>query len=298
MLKNNEDRSSIELLFNFEHEYKLFMENTGKVVKDFIDVERILASKSKKALKYTPGFIVSYLKRIVHQDYINKFLKEQKDNIGLDFVRAVLEEFEIKLNVQGLESIDPKKKYIIAANHPIGSMDGVALMDVLGKVREDLIFPVNDLLMNLPNLQPLFIPINKHGSNIENARLIDRAFASDVMMLYFPAGLVSRRKKGVIEDLEWKKTFIRKSRDYQRDIIPTYIEGANSSFFYGLANWRARLGIKINLEMLYLADEMFKQRGKEIKIIFGKPIPYQTFDRSKKDIEWASQVKKKVYAMR
>jgi len=264
----------------------------------FIDVERILASKSKNALKYTPRFIVAYLKRIVHQDYINKFLEEQKDNIGLDFVRAVLEEFDIKLNVQGLENIDPEKKYIIAANHPIGSMDGVALMDVLGKVRQDLIFPVNDLLMNLPNLQPLFIPINKHGSNIENARIIDRAFASNVMMLYFPAGLVSRRKKGVIEDLEWKKTFIRKSRDYERDIIPTYIEGENSSFFYNLANWRARLGIKINLEMLFLADEMFKQRAKEIKIIFGKPIPHKTFDRSKKDIDWARDVKKQVYILR
>lgn len=274
------------------------MKNSGTPVRGFIDVERILASKSKKALKYMPGFVIAYLKRIVHQNEINDFLEEQRDNIGLDFVKAALEKFQITLNVQGLENIDPAKKYIIAANHPIGSMDGVALMDVLGKVRQDIIFPVNDLLMNLPNLKPLFIPINKHGSNIENARVIDRAFASNVMMLYFPAGLVSRRKKGVIEDLEWKKTFIRKSRDYERDIIPTYIEGANSSFFYNLANWRARLGIKINLEMLFLADEMFKQQGKEIKIIFGKPIPHQTFDRSKKDIEWASEVKKQVYTMR
>ncbi|MCD6091500.1 MAG: 1-acyl-sn-glycerol-3-phosphate acyltransferase [Bacteroidales bacterium] len=268
------------------------------MAKDFIDVERIIGSKSKKALKYTPRFIISYLKRIVHQDYINGFLKEQEGVMGFDFVSAVLDEFEIKLNVQGVENINPERKYIIASNHPIGSMDGVALMDVLGKVRKDLIFPVNDLLMNIPHLQSLFIPINKHGSNVENARIIDRAFASDVMMLYFPAGLVSRRKKGIIEDLEWKKTFIRKSRDYERDIIPTYVEGSNSSFFYGLANWRARLGIKMNLEMLYLADEMFKQKGREIKIVFGKPIPYQTFDRSKKDLAWAKDVKKQVYALR
>jgi putative hemolysin len=274
------------------------MKDSDTTSKGFIDVERMLSSKSKKAYKFTPRFIIAYLKRIVHQDYINGFLKEQEGILGLDFVRALLDEFEIKLNVQGLENIDPKRKYIIAANHPIGSMDGLALMDVLGKVRKDIVFPVNDLLMSVPNLQPLFIPINKHGSNIENARIIDRAFASDAMMLYFPAGLVSRRKKGIIEDLEWKKTFIRKSRDYERDIIPTYIEGSNSSFFYNLANWRARLGIKINLEMLYLADEMFKQRAKEIKIIFGKPIPHQTFDRSKKDIEWASDVKKQVYILR
>lgn len=274
------------------------MEPTENTDFNFIDVERIIASKSKKALKYTPSFIIAYLKRIVHQDYINNFLKINKDNIGLDFVRATLDEFRIRLNVSGLEFIDPAKKYIIAATHPIGSLDGLALMDVVGKIRKDILFPVNDLLMNLPNLQPLFIPINKHGSNVENARIIDQAFASNVMMLYFPAGLVSRRKNGIIEDLEWKKTFVRKSRDYQRDVIPTYIEGSVSTFFYNLANWRARLGIKMNIEMLYLADEMFKQFGREIKIVFGKPIPYQTFDRSRKDVDWANRVKKQVYALR
>ncbi len=274
------------------------MEQTEASFKNFIDVERILVSKNKNALKYTPRFIISYLKRIVHQDYINDFLKIQKDKIGLDFVKAALDEFRIKIKVEGLEFINPAKKYIIAATHPIGSLDGLALMDVVGRIRKDIIFPVNDLLMNIPNLKPLFIPVNKHGSNVENARIIDQAFASNVMMLYFPAGLISRRKNGVIEDLEWKKTFIRKSRDYQRDVIPTYIEGVVSSFFYNLANLRARLGIKMNVEMLYLADEMFKQYGKEIKITFGKPIPYQTFDRSKKDIEWARIVKNKVYALR
>jgi len=274
------------------------MEDAENVVNDFIDVERMIASKSKRALRLTPNFIIAYLKRIVHQDYVNNFLKKHQDKTGLDFVRIVLDEFKIKLKVEGLEHIDLSKRYIIAANHPIGSLDGLALMDVVGKIRTDILFPVNDLLMNLPNLQSLFIPINKHGSNIENARIIDKAFASNVLMLYFPAGLVSRRIKGVIEDLEWKKTFIRKSRDYARDVIPVYIEGRNSSFFYSLANWRARLGIKMNIEMLYLADEMFKQIGNEIKIIFGAPIPHQTFNRTKKDNEWAEMVKKQVYTIR
>ncbi len=274
------------------------MEQSQTTEQNLIDIERIIASKSERTLKYMPGFIIDYLKRIVHQDYLNEFLNRQSDVVGLDFVRAALDEFEIKVKVEGLERIDPQKKYIIAATHPIGSMDGLALMDVVGKIRKDILFPVNDLLMNLPNTKPLFIPINKHGSNIENARIIDRAFASDAMMLFFPAGLVSRRKKGVIRDLEWKKTFIRKSRDYHRDIVPTYIEGVNSSFFYNLANWRARLGIKTNLEMLYLVDEGLKQRGKEVKIIFGEAIPFQTFDRSKKDIEWAKYVKEEVYKLR
>jgi len=282
----------------FWREYRRVMKETGTSIEGLINVEKVIASKSENALKYTPQFIISYLKRIVHQDYINNFLLVNKDKLGLDFVRAVMEEFQVKVKVEGLENIQPERKYIIASNHPLGGLDGVALMDVVGQIRKDIIFPVNDLLMHVPNLLPLFIPINKHGSNTDNARIIDSSFASNAMMLFFPAGLVSRRKKGRIEDLEWKKTFIRKSRDYQRDIIPTYIEGKNSAFFYRLANWRARLGIKMNIEMLYLADEMFKQYGNEIKITFGSPIPYQMFDRSKKDIEWAAEVKKKVYALR
>lgn len=274
------------------------MEVTEDLDNNFIDVERLIASKSKRALRLTPNFIIAFLKRIVHQDYLNNFLKIHKNKMGLDFVRTILDEFEIKITVEGLEHIDLTKKCIIAANHPIGSLDGLALMDVVGKVRKDIIFPVNDLLMSVPNLKPLFIPINKHGSNNENVRIIDNAFASNVLMLYFPAGLVSRRRKKVIEDLEWKKTFIRKSRDYKRDIIPAYIEGRNSSFFYSLANWRARLGIKMNIEMLFLADEMFKQKSNEIRITFGEPIPYQTFDRKKKDNDWAKLVKQQVYAIR
>jgi putative hemolysin len=130
---------------------------------------------------------------------------------------------------------------------------------------------------------------------MENARIIDQAFESEVMMLYFPAGLVSRKQKGRIEDLEWKKTFVRKARTYKRDVIPTYISGKNTNWFYNLARWRKVLGININLEMLYLVDEMVKQKDKEIKITFGRPIPYQTFDRSKKDIEWAKEIKSIVY---
>jgi len=262
-----------------------------------IDIEKVIASKNAKLLKYMPSFVLSYLKRIIHEDYINEFLHIHSDKYGLDFIQAALDTFEIKLKVEGIENVDPAKRLIVAANHPLGGMDGIALMNVVGKIRKDIQFPVNDILMNMPNLKELFVPINKHGSNMENARIIDKAFASNVLMLYFPAGLVSRKKKGIIKDLEWKKTFIRKARDYQRDIVPTYINGRNSNWFYGLSNWRMRFGIKANIEMLFLADEVMKQHGKEISIKFGKPIPYQSFDRSKKDIEWAAEVKRIVYQM-
>ena len=174
----------------------------------------------------------------------------------------------------------------------------MALIQVVGRIRQDLVFPVNDILMNVPGLQPLFIPINKHGKNTENVRIIDETFASDKVILYFPAGLVSRKQKGgVIRDLEWKKTFITKAKRYHRDVIPVYISGRNSNFFYNLANWRKRLGIKANLEMLYLVDEMVKQKDKPIRITFGEPIPYINFDKSRSDSQWAEWVKERVYEL-
>ncbi len=264
----------------------------------FIDIEKVISTKNKDILKWIPSFVIKYLKRIIHQDEVNAFILQEKDVYGLDFVSDVIRDFGIKVHVEGLENINATGRFLIAANHPLGGMDGIALMHVVGRVRKDILFPANDILMNVKNISELFVPINKHGSNIENARIIDQSFEGDHIILYFPAGLVSRKQHGEIRDLEWKKTFIRKARDYQRDVIPTYISGLNTNWFYGLAQWRKRLGISINLEMLYLVDEMVKQRGKEINIKFGEAIPFQTFHRKKKDIVWAEEVKQQVYQLK
>jgi putative hemolysin len=144
----------------------------------------------------------------------------------------------------------------------------------------------------------LFIPINKHGRNAENLALFDQTFASDKAILYFPAGLVSRKQPGgVIKDLEWKKTFISKAKKFQRDILPVYISGRNSNFFYNLANLRRKLGINANIEMLYLVDEMFRQRNKTIEVTFGEVIPYSGFDKSRTDTQWASWLRDMVYSL-
>ena len=174
----------------------------------------------------------------------------------------------------------------------------MALMWVLGKVRKDIVFPVNDLLMNIPNLKGLFVPVNKHGSNSGNARLIDNAFASDKAVLFFPAGLCSRKQQSGIVDLEWKKSFISKAREHHRDIIPCHINGRNSNWFYNLARLRAFLGIKANIEMLYLVDEMFKQKDKEIIITFGKLISFTIFDKKNTDAAWAQKLKAHVYNLK
>lgn len=262
-----------------------------------INIKKVFRQKNPKLTRLIPDFIIRYLQRVIHQDELNAALKKFKDKTGLDFIDLILDEFGARIKVEGIENLPVNGRYIIAANHPLGGIDGMALMKVVGQVRKDILFPVNDLLMYVPNLKPLFIPVNKHGRNTENLKLFDEAFSSESVILYFPAGLCSRKIKGNIEDLEWKKTFISKARKFKRDIVPVYIRGRNSNFFYNLANWRVRLGIKANIEMLYLVDEMFKQKDKEILFRFGKPISYNFFKDSRKDIEAAAEIKKLVYAM-
>jgi putative hemolysin len=262
-----------------------------------IDVERVFYTKSPRVARKIPQFIYNYLKRVVHQEDLNAAIRRFNDQEGLDFVRSILDFMGVKINYQGIENISVDGRYIIASNHPLGGLDGMALMKVVGEVRQDIVFPVNDLLMNVPNLLPLFIPINKHGSNTQNLIIMNGTFASDKAILYFPAGLCSRKQHGQILDLEWKKTFITKARTFKRDIIPVHINGRNSDWFYNLANWRKRLGIKANIEMLYLVDEMYKQNNKTINITFGKPISWTTFDNRFPDLVWAKKVKQHVYIL-
>ena len=228
-----------------------------EINQNFIDVEKVIGSKNPRLLRFLPGFVIRYLKRILHQDPINERLYKYRDKIGLDFVEAILNDFGAIIEVtdkahhltnspshQLSDLIPADRRLLIVSNHPLGGLDGMVLMNVIGKVRPEIVFPVNDFLMFLPPLQPLFIPINKHGRNAENLALFDQTFASDKAILYFPAGLVSRKQKGgEIKDLEWKKTFITKTRKFQRDVLPVYISGKNSNFFYNLARFRRKLGI-------------------------------------------------------
>ena len=278
-----------------------------EITPNFIDVRSLFAAKNQRLLKIIPGFIFSIIKKIVHQDTINGFIYKHRDKFGLAFVSAMLREFGVKVEVMKSpgsatdvnnlpEIIPPHGRFIIASNHPLGGLDGLALMHIAGQSRPDVVFPVNDLLMFVPGLKPLFIPINKHGKNTENVEIIHQTFASDKTILFFPAGLVSRKQKGgKILDLDWKKTFVTQARRYQRDIIPVYISGRNTNFFYNLANLRKKLWIKANIEMMLLPDEMIRQNNKTIRLIFGDPIPWPSLDRSHTDPEWAQIIKDKVY---
>ncbi len=265
---------------------------------ELIDVGKVIERKSPSLRRRLPRFVIQYLRRIVHEDELNEFLRLYGHLEGIPFIEGALEFMNTKVRVVGLENIPEQGRAIIASNHPLGGLDGLALMMTVAKRRSDLVFPVNDILMNIKNLEPLFIPINKHGSNTENIQIINDTFASDKIVCYFPAGLVSRKKRGVIKDLEWHPTFITKAKRFHRNIIPTHISGRNTNFFYHLAKVRKLLRIKTNIEMLYLVDEFHKQKNKTLTITFGKPVPYTLFDHRHTKQEWAARLRDFVYRLK
>lgn len=264
-----------------------------------LDVEKILFTKNPSLKKVIPGFIINYLKRIVHQEELNLFLKKWGHLKDAELIEAGLKHFEIKFKVYGTEIIPETGRYIFVSNHPLGGLDGLVFIYELSRHYAKIKFPVNDILTNIENLSGIFLPVNKHGSQGKDAAIrIEEAYSSDSQVLYFPAGLCSRKKRGVIKDLQWHKSFITKAIQHKRDIVPAYFSGRNSSFFYNLSNFRKLMGIKVNIEMLYLADEMFKQKDKEILLVFGKTIPWETFDKTRSALEWADWVKSKCYELK
>lgn len=264
-----------------------------------IDIDKILKDKAGDKAKRIPRFLVSYLKKILHQDEINEFLVSVADKRGVDFVEACMSYLDITLEVEGKENLPEDGLCTFVSNHPLGGQDGIALGYLLGKHYDGRIkYLVNDLLMNLHGLAPLCIPINKTGSQSRDfPRMVEAGFRSDSHIIMFPAGLCSRRNNGVIKDLEWKKTFITKSVETQRNVVPIHFEGRNSDFFYNLANLCKFFGIKFNIAMLYLVDEMYKNRHKTFRVVIGKPIPWQTFNKSRPASQWAEYVRDIVYKL-
>ena len=265
-----------------------------------IDIKQVLRQKAPSVARKIPGFMVDYLIRTVHQDELNEILRRYHDKDGVAFMQELIGYFDLNLELVNEENIPAEGRYIFASNHPLGGLDGICLSAIIGgrfdgKIR----YLVNDLLLYLSNLRSIFVPINKHGAQgKKNAELIEKAYASDNQIITFPAGLCSRKQNGKIQDTEWKKSFIQKAVEYRRAIVPVFFEGRNSNFFYRLANMRKALGIKMNYEMIYLPDEMFKSKHKTYSIHFGKPIPWQTFDSSRKPAEWAEWVKEIVYNLK
>ncbi len=265
-----------------------------------IDIQKVLAAKNVKL----PAWLVGLMERLLHLDEINHCIYRHREQFGLDFVRALLDSprpdgLDLRVTVVNAENLPQTGYPIIAGNHPLGGPDGLALMRAIGPYRTDIKFPVNDFLLHIPGLAPLFIPIDKVHRNAANAATLENAFAEKNALLYFPAGLCSRKRKdGTIPDLEWKPTFIKKAVKYQRDVVPFFFDAQNRPRFYNLARLRERLGVKFNFEMALLPAEMFAQYGKTLRLIVGKPIPYTTFDKSHSAKEWAQLVQNYIYRLK
>ena len=263
-----------------------------------IDLDSIIKDKSPKLYSRLPKFAINWLKNLVHQDDINDVIKRNGHLYGVDFAQALIKDFNISIEIEGEENL-PEVSHLctFASNHPLGGLDGVALASVLGSRYPNIKLIVNDLLMNLVNLAPIFVPINKHGSQEKgSASAVNEAYESDAQMVVFPAGMVSRKSGGKVVDADWRKNFITKTIHFERDVIPVHFVANNSNFFYRFARFRKFIGLP-NLEMALLPKELFKKKNSSFTIKIGKPIPWQTFDKSARQSEWAEYVKNIVYEL-
>lgn len=274
------------------------MAKKNKNQEKLIDIRKLIESKNPSLLKWLPRFVLRYLERILHQDEINQFMVDHPDAQNEDFCDAVMNYLNIDIKIKNLEKLPKDGKLVLAMNHPLGGMDAIALVSGLRNTRTDLKYIVNDLLLNLNRMNGLFLGVDKHGKNPQSKReQINELFASEYLVSLFPAGLVSRRKGGKVRDLVWKKTFVTLSKANDRIIVPMHIDGKLSNFFYRLSNFRSAIGIKANIEMLYLSNELFKLRNSTITMTFGDPIRAVDLDPALTDLEQAQWIKEKVYQL-
>lgn len=261
-----------------------------------IDVSSLIEEKNPKLRKKLPRFVIAYLEKIVHQKEINAFLKENGHLKNFQFCEAAVSYLNISIDFQGLDRIPKTGPVILVMNHPLGGVDGIAFIAAMKQHRPDLVFLVNDLLLNITPLSDLFIGVNKHGKNRSDTRKkIASMFHSTHAVCIFPAGLVSRKQQGIIKDLPWKRTFVTYAKETGHPVIPIHIEGKLSRFFYGLHKLRTFLGIKSSLEMLYLADELYKQRNKKIVFRVGQPMILVNSEENKDEHCVAQQIKELLY---
>ena len=248
-----------------------------------INVDEVLRTRATRHYKFIPRWAIRKLERTIHQDELNQILRNMGTKTGVEAADSALHDLEVSTTLIGTENIPAEGRFIFVSNHPLGGLDGMALMSAVGhRYGGNIRFIVNDLLMAVKPLRPILLPVNKHGRQArEVASLIEQEYQGDNQMITFPAGLCSRMgKKGVIHDLEWKKFIVTQAVKSKRDLIPIYFDAQNSKFFYRMAKWRKRLGIKFNFEMIYLPGEMFKCKGSNFKVYFGRPISWTSLDAS------------------
>jgi putative hemolysin len=264
----------------------------------YIDVTSSIKESDSDFLKKFPAFLVRWLEKIIKQDELNIILDKYKDCEGGDFHRSIVKEFNLTIEIEGIENLPENGKCFFLANHPFGIIDGMALTKTVIEKYGTFKAIGNESFNFIPNLRPYIALVNPYGlSSKAYVAELEKVYQSDVAITHFPAGEVSRRYNGKIQDRAWQKSFITRAVSCHRDIVPFYFHGKNSNLFYGINLVRRALGIKTNVELILLPREMFLKRNKTIRFKIGKPIPWQKFDSSMTHVQWAQRVKEHVYNM-
>ena len=262
-----------------------------------INIRDVIAAKNKRILRWIPNFVLNWFERFVHQAELNELFLNHYHEEGIEFAHSVVRELGANVRVVNGDKIPVHGNCVMVANHPMAGLDALCLFSEVGKIRSDISLIANDILSHIPQFRKYFVPVNKLGKSPKEAMLrVDQAYKTAGMMMVFPAGLCSRKIDGKIVDLEWQKSFLIKAIQYNLQIIPVHINGANSNRFYRIANWRKALGLRFNVEMMTLADELFKQKDKELTITIGQPISPQAFSKQNA-VEDAQKIKDYVYQL-
>lgn len=261
----------------------------------YIDVEKGIKESNSKFLKSLPQFVINFFIWVVRQNDINAILNKYSGEIGIPFLRAMIKEFNLNVQIEGLENLPDSSRCIFVANHPFGVIDGLIITHIAGEKYGTLKAIGNDAFIMVPNLRPLIAEVNVFGKNSkQHVMALDELYSSDTTITHFPAGEVSRIYHGKVQDCDWQKSFISKAITKKRVIVPICFQGKNSRFFYTIFFLRRMFGIKMNIELMLLPREMFKKKNKTIRVKIGKPISFETFDNSKNHHEWAQWVKAEV----
>ena len=265
-----------------------------------IDLKEVIKAKNPRLAKWLPGFAIWILGRIIHIKEINQILAESGHLKGVEFADAVLKYLNDKaeINILNPEKFPKDARFVFVSNHPLGGLDGMTIASGLTKKFGPSKFLVNDILMNLKPLEDIFVPVNNLGTaGGKQVKGVMELYASDFHVLNFPAGACSRLIKGKIQDLPWKRSFVRQAVSSGRYIVPMHFSGKNSGLFYWSSKIRMALGIKAFIEMILLPREMFRQKNKTFTITIGDPISPEEINSSKESMQqWCDKIRNLVYS--
>ena len=265
----------------------------------YIDIKRVLAGSGSKRLSSLPDFITGIIARIICQDEMNRIMNKYKDKIGKEFLPAVIDELQVNIEVTGIENLPENGRCFFVANHPFGILDGLILTRIITRKYGSVKAIANEAFLYVPQLRPFIAAVNVFdGSSRDYLQALEEVYQQDVPISHFPSGEVSRRYHGKFQDCDWQKSFITKSISSRRDVVPIRFEGRNSNLFFFIYIFRNFFGIKANIELILLPRELFRKKGRTVRVIVGKPIPWQTFDKTHSHFEWAQRVKGVVYALK